>query len=242
MAAEHELAVEEIEYPESDGQPTAETDLHRDLMTDVILRLRERYAARTDVYVSGNLLVYYVEGVPQKCLAPDCFVAFGPPPGDRRVFKTWDEGVFPAVVFEITSKTTEREDVLTKFRAYQDVWKVKELFMFDPTEDYLEPSMIGYRRSRGALNVIRQVGGRIASKELGVTLERGGTRLVIRDATTGGEIPLPHEADARKARRQLRKSERDRERAEAQLGSANAELERLRAELAALRGQRPPPA
>ena len=187
-------AAREIEYPESDGKPMAETDVHRKVMTDLIDRLIARYAHRKDVYVSGNLLVYYFEGKPEKCLAPDCFVVFGVPAGDRRTYKTWEEGKFPDVVFEITSKKTKKEDVVKKFTIYQDVWAVKELFMFDPTEDYLEPSLIGYRMSRGELKPIKPVDGRIASKELGVALERKGTGLLLRDEQSGKPLPLPAEA------------------------------------------------
>ena len=105
-------AAREIEYPESDGKPMAETDVHRKVMTDLIDRLIARYAHRDDMYVSGNLLVYYFEGKPEKCLAPDCFVVFGVPAGDRRTYKTWEEGKFPDVVFEITSKKTKKEEKL----------------------------------------------------------------------------------------------------------------------------------
>lgn len=49
-----------IEYPEADGRPMAEADLHRDLMFYVIHLLR-RYLAGQQVYVSGNLLLYYEE-------------------------------------------------------------------------------------------------------------------------------------------------------------------------------------
>lgn len=229
-----------IEYPESDGKPMAETDLHRDIMVDVIYRLKARYAKRDDVYVTGNLLVYFVEGNPWICLAPDCFVAFGVPPGERTTYKVWEEGKFPTVVFEITSKTTEREDMLSKFRTYQDTWKVKELFLFDPTEDYLEPSMLGYRLSRGELKPIKPVGGRLASKELGVTLERDGTRLVLRDAKSGRELLLPAEAEAEETRRKLRKAQKECELAEAARDAGQAELERLRAEVEALRNRRSP--
>jgi Uma2 family endonuclease len=207
-------AAAEIEYPESDGKPMAETDLHRRIMTEVIDRLLARYARRDDVYVTGNLLVYYVEGSPKKCLAPDCMVVIGVKAGDRRTYKTWEEGAFPSVVLEITSKKTKREDVTTKFQIYQNIWKVKELFMFDPTEDYLEPSLAGYRMSRGELKLIKPTNGHLTSTELGITLERNGTWLVLRDAKTGKEVLLPAEAEAE---------------------AAKAEVVRLRAELDALR-------
>jgi Uma2 family endonuclease len=208
--------VSEVEYPSSDGMPMAETDLHRILMVDLIARLQERYAGRKDVYVSGTLFVYYEEGKPHKVLAPDCFVVFGVPPGLRDTFKTWEEGAFPAVVFEFTSKTTQREDMFNKFTTYQDVWGVKEYFLFDPYEEYLQPSLLGYRLTRGKLKQIRSARGGIASQVLGVTLTRDGNRLVLRDTSTGKELLTP---DAAKA---------------------EAEIARLKAELDALRRRQPP--
>jgi len=43
------------------------------------------------------------------------------------------------VVIEYTSKTTRKEDQHTKFVLYRDTLKVKELFLFDPFGDYLQP-------------------------------------------------------------------------------------------------------
>ena len=49
-----------IVYPESDGKPMAETDVHRDLMTDWIQMLRYHYRDKNDVYVSGNIFMYKI--------------------------------------------------------------------------------------------------------------------------------------------------------------------------------------
>lgn len=205
------------EYPESDGKPMAETDIHRDVMLDLIERLKARYAGRDDVYVSGNLLVYYAEGNPKKCLAPDCFVAFGVPTGRRRTFQSWAEGTYPAVVFEITSRKTKAEDTGKKFRVYRDVWKVRELYYFDPTCDYLDPALVGYRHARGTLKPIRPTLGRLTSTELGITLEADETRLVLRDEASGAELPLPAEAE-------LIRERGAREAAEARLAAVEARL------------------
>jgi Uma2 family endonuclease len=218
----------EIEYPESDGRPMAESDLHRDIMVDLINRLKERFTSRKDVYVSGNLLVYYEEGRPRTSLAPDCMVVFGVPNTRRRTYKTWEEGTFPSVVFEITSESTRWEDMRTKFEIYEKLWQVKEYFLFDPVEEYLEPSLVGYRMNRGELKQIKPSGNRLKSTVLGITLERCGTWLLLVDARTGKELPRPEQAEVDEARRQQRKAEREREEVE-------AENARLRAELAALK-------
>ena len=212
-----------LDYPSSDGEPAAESDWHLHLLFESTTRLDHRYADDPNVYVSGNLLVYYQEGDPELRLAPDCFVVFGVPKGNRETFKTWVEQAYPAVVFEFTSPSTRELDTVTKFAIYQDVWKVDEYFLFDPLEEYLTPSLRGYRRdSYGDLVPIRpDADGGLFSERLRLTLRRDGTSLAYRDAVTGellrgGDGRRPrHEADARRE-------------AEARLTEALAELARLR--------------
>jgi hypothetical protein len=55
-----------IHYPDSDGKPMAETPIHRDNMSDLIGTLSHRYAKEKNVYVSGNMMMYYVKGNPRK--------------------------------------------------------------------------------------------------------------------------------------------------------------------------------
>ena len=64
-----------IVYPESDGKPMAETDIHRDLMVDFIDMLQHHFIDEP-VYVSGNLMMYYEQGT-RKSVAPDVFVVHG---------------------------------------------------------------------------------------------------------------------------------------------------------------------
>ncbi len=90
----------EIVYPESDGKPIAETDLHRDLMFDFIKMHTHYYKNRNDVYVSGNLLIYYEEGSTKKSVAPDVFVVFGVSKKSRRTYLTWEEGQTPDLCWE----------------------------------------------------------------------------------------------------------------------------------------------
>ena len=67
-----------VHYPESDGRPMGETDLHRDAMIRHIELLRHYYEGQ-QVYVSGDLLVYYEQGNPKKFVVPDAFVVKGEP-------------------------------------------------------------------------------------------------------------------------------------------------------------------
>jgi len=60
------------DYPTTDGRPMAETDLHRDLMVDLIRTLQAYYQADEQVYVSGNLLVFYVPATAGVTCRPTC--------------------------------------------------------------------------------------------------------------------------------------------------------------------------
>ena len=93
-------------YPESDGKHIAETDTHRNLMMDFILMLEDYYQNENDVYVSGNLLLYFEEGDPKKCLSPDVFVVFGVEKKLRRTYQTWAEANTPDFVLEVASPST----------------------------------------------------------------------------------------------------------------------------------------
>src|SRR3954464_9577537 len=99
----------EIEYPTSDGQPMAETTLHRKVMSSLIGGLERRYADVADVWVGGNLLLYYVEGRPEKSVSPDVLLARGVEKRDRETYLLWEETP-PSLIFEITSRSTRRED------------------------------------------------------------------------------------------------------------------------------------
>src|SRR5260370_937888 len=123
----------QIEYPTRDGNPMAETPLHRRIMTDAIEILDFWFLGDPDVYVSGNMIVCYVEGDPRKHLAPDVFVVRGVPKDKPRDnYLIWKEGKAPQGVLEVTSSSTAREDLQKKLRIYRDVWKVQEYFLFDP--------------------------------------------------------------------------------------------------------------
>src|ERR1044071_1401901 len=110
-----------IEYPERDGKPMAETDVHRDLLSELIRELKLFFQSAPDVYVSGNLLLYYVEGNPKKCVSPDAFVVRDVHKGDRRTYKLWEEGRAPEVVFELSSRQTWGEDLQKKWKLYEQM-------------------------------------------------------------------------------------------------------------------------
>ncbi len=103
------IEVTSVNDPESDGQPLGETDLHRDEMVREIELLR-RFFEGQEVYVSGNLLMYYRQGNPQKCVVPDAFVVKGLQPTQRRTYRLWIERRAPDAIVEVTSRKTKKKE------------------------------------------------------------------------------------------------------------------------------------
>jgi Uma2 family endonuclease len=222
--------IPEIYYPGSDGKPMAETDTHALLMIDLRKTLEEFYRDDPNVYVSANLLLYYVPGNTHKRVAPDVFVAHGVPKRTRRVYKLWEEGRPPSLVIELGSKETWKEDRHEKWRLYSQLG-VREYYLFDPEYSYLEePLMAWHLMADGQYRQMKVKKGRIKSKVLGLELVDTGQTLRLYDPGTGQFLLTPDETA--RARQQAEA----RAQAEAQARQqAEAELARLREELAQLR-------
>lgn len=181
------VTTKKIHYPESDGKPMAETDLHRQEMVREINAL-ELYFAGQKVYVSGNILVYYVEGNPKKCFSPDVMVAKGLQQKARRTYQFWRERVVPQVVIEVTSNKTKRQDQHRKPQLYAELG-IREFFLFDPTEDYLNPQLQGFRLVDGEyVRIAMQPDGSLISQELELRLIPNEDQLVFYRLDNGARL------------------------------------------------------
>ena len=135
----------EIEYPSSDGEPRADSDITRDYMAYGIEAFNLYIQERSDVYVSANSFIYYEEGNNQAVVAPDVYVVFGVAKRKRDNYKVWEEGgITPDFVLEITSETTQTKDQETKPKINRALG-VTEYFQYDPSGDYLNPILQGVR-------------------------------------------------------------------------------------------------
>jgi Uma2 family endonuclease len=232
-------AEREVEYPTSDGRPMAETQLHAQEMIDLIETLQDHFAVDPDVYVWGNLLLFYEEGNPRRHVSPDVFIVRGVPKLPLRDhYLIWKEGKGPDLVVEITSKTTRREDQKKKLILYRDVLKVPEYFQFDPTEDYLSPPLQGHRLVAGEFLPIVATSGRLPSNVLELHLERRGSELRLYDPTAGRCLPTRREraeeaetARQREAEARLREAEA-RQRTEVENARLRERVEELERKLA----------
>ena len=219
----HAEPFDPVDYPESDGEPMAESDLHRDEMVALIEGLKGRYADRQDVYVAGNLFVYYEKGNRAAVFAPDAMVVFGVEKKRRRTYKLWLEGRVPAFVLEVSSHSTSTEDEGNKMVVCRRLG-VREYFLFDPEGDYLEPRLQGYRLDRGQYRPVgADANGALTSETLGLRFSIEGESLRAVDATTGVPLLRPEEL-----RRAVHEAERERDEAIARAERAERELAKLR--------------
>jgi Uma2 family endonuclease len=140
------------------------------------------FAAAPEVYVSGNLMCYYVEGDTSHSVSPEVFVVRGAAKHERRIYKFWEEPA-PKVVLEISSRKTRKEDVGKTKELY--AWLgVREYFVFD--QEYRE-EVVSHPRVR--------------SHELGLELVNMGQTLRLYNPQTEG-IPTHPIGRSRLPRRQ----------------------------------------
>ena len=203
-------------YPCSDGQPMAESDLHRRCMTYLIDALERHFEKRApgNVCVSGNLFLYYERGNPRAVVAPDVFVVLGAPARLRDSYLLWNEPKGPDFVLEVTSASTRRVDEQRKRDVYASLG-VSEYFLYDPRAEYLTPPLQGFRLHEGeyrplpAVTVLSNRGVAVTSEVLGLELrdEREARMVRLRDPATGvgllshreSELAREEEAAARHA-------------------------------------------
>jgi hypothetical protein len=114
-------------YPDSDGQPMADTTEQFAFIQLVSANLD---AIRTD-FVAGDHLWYPVEGRPDIRVAPDVYVAVGRPKGHRGSYRQWNEANVPlTVVFEWWSPNSTFPMQVEKLRFYER-YGVSEFYSWD---------------------------------------------------------------------------------------------------------------
>lgn len=193
-----------IEYPSSDGEPMAESDLQYVPLTETVSTLRVRFSNRPDVYVAGDMLVYYRPNEPSASVAPDVFAVFGTTGNHPRdSWIVWREGKAPDFVLEIVSESTWRRDVEEKRRIYAEMG-VSEYWRFDPTGRCFTPSLMGEMLVDGEYRPGAMSGAGGASEELrGHSHVLGldfvvepGLRLRVYDPVSGERLRNHEEAEA----------------------------------------------
>lgn len=218
-------ALDEIErqdpcfYPSEESEKVPETDYHTLLLEMLRTLIRVVLPLSEGNYLASNF-IYWMRGDRNLRIGPDLYLIKGISCRPRRVFKVWEEGRTPDVVFEVLSQNTYRNDLTTRLQTYQDDLHVPEYFICDPEAVHSSTLVFGYRLTDGIYRPIERVDDRLPSEQLGADLVEDGAQIRLYDPSAGLLIPTPEEQAAAEAAA--------RQQAEAELAHLRVELERLR--------------
>ena len=217
-------------YPESDGKPMAETERHfRELLKN-FNRIENHFADIPDVYVLGDMMMYYEEGNPRKSISPDIFVAFGIGKKERRIYKIWEEGKPPDFILEFASKGTYCNDLTRKVQLYAEIG-IPEYFVYDVDRRYLPSPLLGFRLiGDDYVEIASLATGGLPSVTLGLEFHALDDNLGIYDPEA--EAWLKTSAERAEDAEERANQEADaRHKAEVEVARLQEELERLKARL-----------
>ena len=208
-----------IFYPEEDGKPMAVSDLHRRILMRTLQVLDTHFEQDPEVYVSGDILMYYVEEDPRKSISPDVLVAFGLGKKPRGNYKVWEEGKVPDFVMEFSSKTTYQNDLRRKKELYA-LLGIQDYLLYDAEGLYLPSPLMGFTLVDGVyVPISAGVNGGLHSSALSLDFHVDDEDLGIYDPVANKRLQTPAEAATTRAE------------------SAEAEAARLREELARLQAR-----
>ena len=202
-------------YPDDDGLPMSDNTVQFRWIVLLETNLEAQYRDAADVFVAGNHLIYPVEDDADTRQAPDVYVAFGRPKGDRGSYKVWEEGgVFPQVVFEVWSPSNRFEQMLDK-QAFYEKYGADEYYIVYPEF----PAHVGvWRREGGKLVRVEDFASWV-SPRLGIRFEIVRGELRVRGADgqpfrTAVEVIAERDAADRAAARAAEKAKESQAKAE----------------------------
>lgn len=162
---------DEITYPEQREDDMGETSIHIKLITKFLWMFLLFFREREDVFLSGNMNLYYEEKNPNKWYTPDLLIAFGVPNHERSSYQVWKEKVFPQVIIEVASDKTWDNDIGKKYKDYEH-FGAEEYYILDPEFDFLPAPMLAFHRNGERLLSAPVNDGRIFSPRLGLEIVR----------------------------------------------------------------------
>ena len=124
---------DEVEYPESDGQPMAEGDEQGHVIRTLFGGYADLFRDDADVHVSGDLFWYPVQGNPRVCAAPDVMVIDGCLRDQNlKAYLPWQHGGLPPrLVVEVLSPSNTVVEMLDK-QGFYERHGVTEYVFIDP--------------------------------------------------------------------------------------------------------------
>lgn len=160
---------ENIFYPESHEDDSGESTIHYRLVSD-LFRMLIFFSKQSNIFIAANLNLYYEQNQRKRYYTPNAMIAFGVPNYNRKVYKLWEENVFPQVIFEVASETTWKTDIGDKVEDYERLG-VEEYHLLDPENAYLPLPLMAYRRDEaGRLRLVRSENDRVLSPLLNLEI------------------------------------------------------------------------
>ena len=222
-------------YPETDGKPMAVSDFHRQILIRTLQVLDTHFEEKPEVYVSGDILMYYVEGDPRKSVAPDVLVSFGLGKKRRRTYKVWEEGKVPDFAMEFSSKNTYRDDLGKKLELY-GLLGIQDYFLYDAEGLYLPSPLMGYELIDDVyVPISAGPTGGLRSSALGLDFHVDNVGLGIYDPIADEWLQTPAESALSLAKQEATRAETAEARAEQE--TTRAETAEARAETAEARAK-----
>jgi len=256
-SAATDVEVDLSTFPTGDGKPMAENFVNGLQMIGLQHALRRllEMQGRLPAAIGGNQFLYYNRHNRRDNLSPDAYVALDVASGGRNVWFTWVEGKAPDIVFEITSPSTQRQDLSTAPRGKVTLYGqlgVREYYVYDPAaEGAMQPRLRAFAlRGEGIERRLVEVAllpdGGVWSALLAVELrpvvapgtewEPAGTYLRVIDPATDAPIRVGEEAyqDYRVAREQIAALEQDNQAARARVAALEQDNQAARAQVMGL--------
>ena len=189
----------------------AESEFQLNPILYAVGALRSHFQNQDDVYVVGDLLLYYEQGNRKASVAPDVFVVFGASNHTRSTYLLWEEPKAPDWVLEVTSRSTRQVDQGKKRDLYARLG-IPEYWQYDPTDDYLEPPLQGFVLADGRYDAARpleRVGAvwSAYSPVLGLNLRLDEGALRFHDPTTDAYLLTHQESEQARRRAEVRMAE-----------------------------------
>jgi Uma2 family endonuclease len=217
----------QVHYPDDDGLPMSDNTIQFRWVVVMQTNLEAQYRDDPGVFVAGNHLIYPVEDKKKVRQAPDVYVAFGRPKGDRGSYKVWEEGgIFPQVVIEVWSPSNRFPQMQRKFAFYRK-YGAEEYYILYPEF----PAHVDiWRRDGGRLVRVPKFADWV-SPRLGIRFGRVDGELVVRGPSgqvfkTYSELAAEREGVERELAAERAGREAERRRAEEATRRADAERDR----------------
>ena len=181
MSTVKPTALDDVIYPDSDGEPMAENFLQSIVIRTLVYGFERLFGGRDDILVGGDFFWYPIEGKLATVVAADAMVIVDlPRPFDifrNGSYRQWEHGGHPALAVEVLSPSNTWSE-MTRKRLFYDQHGVDEYWVYEPRDGTFE---VWVREADRLVAVPNPAGGWI-SPTTGVHVRVEGLDLILHDS------------------------------------------------------------